>query len=130
MERTSRSLRSNANSDSWEPSADTETKVSFSVEGSTNEPPLERVVTRTSIKMSKSKKVQKSTVKTGEDMIDLKANEGFIDEKAHADEEEQIIMKKKFLKNEGIESTTEPFLLPLRFNVPFEDEVKEVSYDK
>lgn len=133
VQRSARSLQSNINVDlnpvassNWEPIIDTETKVSFSVvEGTTVEPPLERVVTKTSIKMSKSKKIHKSLLKSAHDgLIDIKSEEGFIDERHHADEEERDIMEKKLLKNEKIESSSEVLLPPTRFNVPFEEEVK------
>ncbi|KAK6618557.1 hypothetical protein RUM43_012948 [Polyplax serrata] len=126
--RISRSLAPESES---ELNVGSETKVSYSVvEGTTIEPPLERVVTKTSIKMSKSKKIQKSLLKSGQDLVDTKSDDGFIDENANADEEEQKIMKKKFLKNEGTQPVSEEFLQPFRFNVPLEEEVKDITYDK
>ena len=129
--RVSRSVNETTDLDERKP-RETETRVSVSVvENTTGKDPVESVVTQTSIKTSKSKKKNKSLVKNPHDgIIDIKADEGLIDERLNADEEEQNIMKKKFLKTEVVKSTSEDFVLPFRLHVPLEDEVKEITYDK
>lgn len=93
-------------------------------ESSSTEPV--RVVTRTSVKMSKSKKVQKSVLKVPPEVqLDIKSSEGTIDETTGADSDVKEVMTKKYLKNEY-----ENEKKPLRFNVPFEDEVEVTGKPK
>ncbi|KAL0277634.1 UNVERIFIED_CONTAM: hypothetical protein PYX00_004858 [Menopon gallinae] len=76
--------------------------------------------------MSKSKKVQKSVLKVPHEVqLDIKSSEGTIDETAGADSDVKEVMAKKYLKNEY-----ENEKKPLRFNVPFEDEVEVTGKPK